>query len=165
MKKKYYIIFKIQTSHTVVLWLICRHRYSYLGNSTYLKVILTKNLTFITIIYHSKFQFAKISRTMKKKCNFLNFCDFYVLRNGKISQGSRNFCKMKLCMVNNSDKSKVFLLKRLSSRWSSLCPYVGIWAKQSKQINACATQKNSTVFLLSGWEGGSDRIPKCADLI
>ena len=52
--------------HTVVLWLICRHRLSYQGNSTYMKVILTKNLTFIIIIYHIKFQFAKISGTIKK---------------------------------------------------------------------------------------------------
>ena len=55
---------------------------SYLGNSTYMKVVLTKTLTSIIIIYHTKFQFAKISRTMKK-CNFLNFSDFYVLKNGK----------------------------------------------------------------------------------
>ena len=61
--------------HTVVHWLICQHRD--IGNSTYMKVILTKNLTFITIIYHTKFQLAKISGTMKK-CNFLNFCDIYV---------------------------------------------------------------------------------------
>ena len=57
--------------HTVVLWLICRHRD--IENSTYMKVILTKNLTFITIIYHTKFQFAKMSRTMKKKCIFFHF--------------------------------------------------------------------------------------------
>ena len=31
-----------------------------------MKVILTKKLTFITIIYHTMFQFAKMSRAMKK---------------------------------------------------------------------------------------------------
>ena len=31
-----------------------------------MKVISTKKLTFITIIYHTMFQFAKMSRTMKK---------------------------------------------------------------------------------------------------
>ena len=64
------------------LWCFCSYAdigNSYLGNSTYMKVILTKNLNFIIIIYHTKFQFAKISRTMKK-CNFLNFYDFYVLK-------------------------------------------------------------------------------------
>ena len=45
------------TIHTVVLWLIWRHRN--IGNSTYMKVILTKNITFITIIYYTQFQFAK----------------------------------------------------------------------------------------------------------
>jgi hypothetical protein len=63
--------------HTGMLYLICRHRYFGPGISTYMKVILTKNLTFITIIYHTKFQFAKISGTMKKD-NFFNFCDIYV---------------------------------------------------------------------------------------
>ena len=29
-----------QHLHTVVIWFICRHRYSYLGNSTHMKVIL-----------------------------------------------------------------------------------------------------------------------------
>ena len=57
--------------HTVVIWLICRH--SEIGNSTYMKVILTKKLTFITIIYHTKFQFAKMSRTMKKNAFFSIF--------------------------------------------------------------------------------------------
>jgi hypothetical protein len=52
--------------HTVMLWLICRHRYIGLGFCTYMKVILTKNLTLITIIYHTQFQFEKMSRTMKK---------------------------------------------------------------------------------------------------
>ena len=73
--------------HTRVFWLKCWHRYSNLRNSTYMKVILTKNLPIITIIYNTKFQFAKISRTMKK-CNCLNFCDLYVLRNGETSQVS-----------------------------------------------------------------------------
>jgi N-acetyl-anhydromuramyl-L-alanine amidase AmpD len=31
-----------------------------------MKVILTKKNTFITIIYHTKFQFAKMYRTIKK---------------------------------------------------------------------------------------------------
>ena len=52
-----------------------------LGNSTYMKVILAKKFTLITIIYHTKIQFAKMSWTMKNKCNFLNFCHFYVLKN------------------------------------------------------------------------------------
>ena len=71
---------------------------SYLGNSTFMKVILTKNLIFIMIIYHTKFQFAKISRTMKK-CNFLNFYDFYVLKNGEkmhFFHSSIHFRKLKL---------------------------------------------------------------------
>ena len=42
---------KIVPMHTVVLWLICRHRN--IQNSTNMKVILTKNLTFINIIYHT----------------------------------------------------------------------------------------------------------------
>ena len=33
---------------------------SYLGNSTYMKVVLKKNLTSIIIIYNTKFQFAKV---------------------------------------------------------------------------------------------------------
>ena len=49
--------------HTVVLWLICQHRD--IGNSTYMKVIVTKNLTFINIIYHAKFQFAKMSGSLE----------------------------------------------------------------------------------------------------
>ena len=44
--------------HTAVLWLICRHRG--IENSTYMKVIFTKNLTFINIICHTKFWFAKM---------------------------------------------------------------------------------------------------------
>ena len=52
--------------HTVMLWLICRLRYFGLGFCTYMKIILAKNLTFITIIYHTQFQFEKMSRTMKK---------------------------------------------------------------------------------------------------
>ena len=50
-------------------WCFCSYAdigNSYLWNSTYKKVILTKNLTFIIIVYYTKFQFAKISRTMKK---------------------------------------------------------------------------------------------------
>ena len=58
-----------------------------------------KKLTFIDVIYHTRFQLEKISRTMKK-CDFLNFSDFYVIKNGKFSQGSRYFRKLKLCMVN-----------------------------------------------------------------
>ena len=50
--------------HTVMVWLICRHRYFGLGFCTYMKVILTKKLTFITIIYHTQFQFAKMSGTL-----------------------------------------------------------------------------------------------------
>ena len=53
----------------VTLWCYCSYAdigNSYLGNSTYMKVILTKNLTFIIIICHTKFQFANIFRTMKK---------------------------------------------------------------------------------------------------
>ena len=84
---------------------------SYLGNSTYMKVILTKNLTFSNTSYHTKFQFEKISRTMKKmwffKFRWLLY-SFYVLKNGKFSQGSRHFRKLKLCMINNIDKSRVF---------------------------------------------------------
>ena len=49
-------------SHTVVLCLICRHRE--IGNSSYMKVILTKNLTFFNIINHTKFQFAKMSGSL-----------------------------------------------------------------------------------------------------
>ena len=52
------------------LWCFCSYadiRNSYLGNSTYVKVILTKNLTFIIIIYHTKLQFANISRTTYEK--------------------------------------------------------------------------------------------------
>jgi hypothetical protein len=64
---------------TVMLWLICRHRYFGLGFCTYMKVIFSKNLTFITIIYHTQFQFEKMSRTMKF---FWNFCVFYVLKKG-----------------------------------------------------------------------------------
>jgi hypothetical protein len=64
-------LFLIWAPHTVVLWLICRHRE--IGNSTYMKVILTKNLNFITIIYHTKFQFVKMSRTMKEMHFFPNF--------------------------------------------------------------------------------------------
>ena len=37
-----------------------------------LKVILSKNLPFITIIYHAKFQFSKTYRSMKK-CDFLKY--------------------------------------------------------------------------------------------
>jgi hypothetical protein len=59
------------------------------------------------ICYHTKFQLAKIFRTMKKMY-FLNFCDIYELKNEKSSEGFRHFRKLKLCMVNNSDKSKVF---------------------------------------------------------
>ena len=33
-------------------------------NSTYMKIILTKNLTFINIIYHTNFQFAKMSGSL-----------------------------------------------------------------------------------------------------
>ena len=66
-----------------------------------------KKLTFITIIYHTKFQFAKISKTMIK-IKFFEFLWLLCTKNGKISQGSRHFRKLKLCMVNNSDKSKVF---------------------------------------------------------
>ena len=45
------------------------------------EIHFNKNLTFIIIIYYTKIQFAKISRTTKK-CNFLNFYDFYVLKKG-----------------------------------------------------------------------------------
>ena len=41
-------IIQFLAQHTVVLWLICRHREK--GNSTYMKVILTKNLTFISFL-------------------------------------------------------------------------------------------------------------------
>ena len=70
-----------QIFHTVVLWLICRHKE--LGNSTYMKVILTKNLTFITIIYQKKFQFTKMSRTLKKTHFFLHFLVHKNHRNSK----------------------------------------------------------------------------------
>jgi hypothetical protein len=75
--------------HTVVLWLICRHRE--IGNSTYMKVILTKNLTFFNIIYHTKFQFAKMSVSLgnwhiltpflvhKRHRNLKNYIFFIVL--------------------------------------------------------------------------------------
>ena len=70
----------IRTLHTVVLWLICRHRE--LGNSTYMKVILTKNLAFINIIYHRKFQFAKMSWSLGK-CSI--FCYIKVTEIKKIT--------------------------------------------------------------------------------
>ena len=38
-----------------------------------MKVISTKKLTFITIIYHKMFQFAKMSRTMKKMHFYSHF--------------------------------------------------------------------------------------------
>ena len=38
-----------------------------------MKVILTKNITFIITFYNTKLQFEKISRAMKK----MNFGDFY----------------------------------------------------------------------------------------
>ena len=41
--------------HSVVRWIICRHRN--IRNSTY---SLTKNFSFITSIYHGKYQFANI---------------------------------------------------------------------------------------------------------
>ena len=80
--------------HTAVLWLICRQRYSLARELHLHEVILTKNLTFIIAIYRTKFQFEIISRTMKKMW-FLKFWwllySFYVLKNGKISQGFRHF--------------------------------------------------------------------------
>ena len=37
----------------------------------------------------------------------MNFCDLYILNNGKITQGSRHFGKLKLCMVNTKCAMKV----------------------------------------------------------
>ena len=71
-----------------------------------MKVILTKKFTFITNIYHTKFQFAQISRTMKK-CNILNFCDFYVLKKGFLGANFpriQTFSQIEIFMVNDSDK-------------------------------------------------------------
>ena len=54
-------------------WCFCSYAgigISYLGNSTYMKVILTKNLTFIIIIYHTKFQFAKNVKNYEKNVIF-----------------------------------------------------------------------------------------------
>ena len=100
---------EILIPHTVMLWLICRHRYFGLGFCTYMKVILIKNLTFIAIIIHS----SNLRKCLElwKKCNFLNFCVFYVLKKGLKSANFtriQTFCKLKLCMVNNIEKSKVF---------------------------------------------------------
>ena len=69
------------TTDNYTQWCFCSYAdigNSYLENSTYMKVIFTKNLTFIIIIYHTEFL------EVWKKCNFLNFYDFYALKNGKI---------------------------------------------------------------------------------
>ena len=70
-----------------VIWLIYRHR----------QVVLPREL------HLPENHFSK-----KPYFYHYYFCDFYVLENGKISQRSRHFRKLKLCMVNNSDTSKSF---------------------------------------------------------
>ena len=72
MGLKRFKLFQNLKMHTVVLWVICLHRD--IGNSTYMKVILTKNLTFITIIYHTKILFAKMSESLG------NFSVFYYIK-------------------------------------------------------------------------------------
>ena len=80
---------------------LCQNRK--LGNSTYIKVILTKNLTFIIqsfnlqqcLDFWENFQFCNVKVTeIFKKSHFFHI--------------SRNLRKLELCMVNSSDKSKVF---------------------------------------------------------
>ena len=53
---------KFRISHRGTL----AHMLTYLENLSKIKVILTKNFPFITVIYNAKSQFVKISRSMKK---------------------------------------------------------------------------------------------------
>ena len=73
-----------------------------------MKVISTKKLTFITIIYHKMFQFAKMSRTMKK----MHFSShFLVDKNHRNSENYIFFILLEIVTNWNFDKSKVFFVK------------------------------------------------------
>ena len=84
---------------------------SYIENSTYMKVIFTKKLTFINIIYQTKFQFVKMSGSLG---NLSLKSPFIVHKSHRNSKNYIFFMVLELFanwnLVNNNDKSK--LVKR-----------------------------------------------------
>ena len=102
----YFELSGMSKHHTVVLWLICWHREP--GNSTYMKPILTKNLTFINIIYHTKFWFAKMSGSLGK---FSIFCYIKVTEFQKITFFFHSSSSKKKKKKNVRNRRKIFFFK------------------------------------------------------
>ena len=87
-----------------------------------MKVILTKKPYFYHYYLPYKVPICENFWNYEKNVIFwISVTYIYLLctKNGKIYQGSRYFRKLRLCMVNNSDKSSFFLLKCFSYKLNS----------------------------------------------
>ena len=99
---------------------------------TYLPTLIRYRQMWLDLPTYPKIwcQILKISRTMKI-CIFFKFLWLLCAKKWKNFLRIQTFLQIETVIVNDSDKSKVFVLKWLlyiMCPWSSLCPWVGIWA-------------------------------------